>query len=639
MSSPRSRLERIGTLTLAVLVVSSVVSPAAVGLATAQDNIYTKTVTGSPDYVTIGTGNVDGQVEISITVSGSEIPGRNADATILRTVRGNAAVLQPLFFKNLGAYESLDVRVELLDGATGTPSIGTGSDYQLGTDGTLGGTPIGYTHGDADLECGIVESLNSVVGYSTDCNPLPPQGINTTNLDNEETKAALNAQATSTEALSESVNQTWDNYRDGYENEAIITGKNAYIRSLTAGDSKAVAEQRALNAVEDYWAVHQENLIERFNASASEVEYLYQKSQSQGLSETFVAPREGTWAGNHENYVNKSVYLTSRELTLTNGNTTSAGELVYYGEDGSSGSQYYVRMNPSGGWDRFRELDPYPNGQFGDNIEGPVVVGTPSSGGEPAEVLAYGDYAPVWSQIETSSSETKAELQTFIDDTYSSYQEGEISESDLVDPYLARQRLGPEDGDYQTWALATLSRLGVSTPETLENTGRMVVVDETTNTTYEGILLSDGLPSSGGFDAGTTYNATALEGGQYVVTSGSGTVELTGAFTPQSFEAVDGTNQDSVTYKNVTYETENLTEYRNLMQELSTLQAEIDARQEAAGVGGGGGTGDGVDRRGLLGQLVGGVALSLGVSRDVATALVAGTGLVALLLVANALNG
>lgn len=554
--SGRTRFGKFGSITLAFLLVSATAVPFLTGLAAAE-TVYTQTVDASGQrFVVVNGGGIDGDFTIEMTVSGDQIPGRNEDTILFRKTVGDGYAIQEFAFVNAGAYETVDVRVTVPDSSSGSPTITAES-------GALVVQEIASSGGDADLSCDLAESINSAALTGiVDCNPLPTQGINTTELNANETKISIYQTAAQQKTATETRVTTWDNYRNGYETDAIIAGKNAYIRELVNGTSESVARSRARQAVRDYWATHQLSLIQSWNASAQTVEFLNERAMNAtGVGDYFVS-RRGSIQGSNPGYS-----LEDATLSLTNSTSTGVERLRYnYANYDDSMIALGKYNSDTGDWYGAEVSEaPYQNGKI--------------------FLLESQDWNRIWNEMEASSSETVSQVDTFANNTYEAYQDGDINTSDLIDPYLARARLAPEnDSDYQAWALTALAGLGTATPETLENTGRMVVLDETTNTTLDGILLSQELPANDTFSVGETYNASEIGGGQYVVTA-SGTVELTGEFTPQSFETKDGTVQQSVTYKNVTYQTANLSDYRNLMRELSTLQAEIDARQEEANRG------------------------------------------------------
>jgi len=568
VESGRTRLGRFGIIVLAVLLVSATVTPF-VGTVSAA-TVYTDTVTGSPKLVVVDGSDVDGEMTIEMTVSGDQLPNRNQDTMILRETVGNGAAIQQFAFLNLGVYESVQVRVEVADSATGEPTIGTG-------DGLVASTKLGSSGGDANLDCSLTESLNNIgrprAGI-VDCSPLPTQGINTTELNKNETHISVYQTTQQTNYTAYILNNSYSNFNEGYENDALIAGKNAYVKALVNGTSESVARSRARQAVRDYWTIHQISLIKKWNKTAKEYNYVANKVlSSPELNSSEVFYKEGRTDVLAQSTLSTDTTQTVNGTTVTN---------LEWATDVQS---------DSGQWRNFsiaNALYWYDDG-YDLPLRTPYTMSAAPYESSDVPMNAHVKFARQWLEIRQSSQETVDAVDTFANQTYEEYQEGQINTSDLIDPYLARSELGPvNNSDYQTWVLETLGNLGARTPDALESTGRMVIVDNETNTTYEGILLSQELPANDTFEVGTTYNASTIGGGQFVATP-NGTVELTGEFTPTEFVTKDGTEQDSVQYKNITYETADLSEYKSLMENLTQLNAEIDALQQDAATGGGGG--------------------------------------------------
>jgi hypothetical protein len=182
-------------------------------------------------------------------------------------------------------------------------------------------------------------------------------------------------------------------------------------------------------------------------------------------------------------------------------------------------------------------------------------------------------------------------MDVFINNTFDQYQAGELNSSDLVDPYLGAREYSP-NASFNEWALRSLLAAGYDGPENLSNIGEMDVTNHETGARYTGILMSDGQPEAG-FVLGENYDAGNVSGSQFVVTENN-THELTGLFTVNSATDAEGKEiQENITYKNITYETANTTEYAVLQQRLQNLTAQINARQQTLRNSGGGGLFDG----------------------------------------------
>lgn len=207
--------------------------------------------------------------------------------------------------------------------------------------------------------------------------------------------------------------------------------------------------------------------------------------------------------------------------------------------------------------------------------------------------MDWTEYIDRLNNIEQQHTEVQANLDEMVTQTYQQYQQGMIDSSDLSDPYLNSRYYSPESQS-GTWAISTFAAMGYEPPKDLSNVASMTVTDHYRDTSYSGILLSDGLPAGDTFETGVRYNATNLTGPQMVVTDDGQSQDLAGAFTIESIETPDGQTRDTLAYVNRTgaYSTTDLDEFRALQDELANLSAQIDARQqqlrnESAGGGSG----------------------------------------------------
>jgi hypothetical protein len=562
--------EKSINMSMALLLVATVLSPFAVAPAAADT--FNKTVQSSESVQIDTSGVSQAKIEISgtyTTSSGSEVTHK----LIRKTVTGDSKY----YLVDRQAYDSYSVTVTT-ESSTASVTI-SGESYRIGGPGY---TRLGHTGGDTDLTCGAAEKANSILGgYYTDCNPVPSDSVDINNLSATEVHNDLYAAAKTDSVRIDNYNTTLNNYLEDVENVALLEGKNAYIKALNNGSSKTAAKTAAIEASEDYYTTKQLNLINEWNATIYQLDYITDRAQSKSsLSASDVMDTEDR---NDYGLTYVKRYTSGspgKSLTLVNGSTkkhqkayikrTDTGRMVYdfTSTDSTSDTQLRVTVKP-------------PSGSSLNNFQYSNLIK---------------DYGNKFYSIQDQANATADQLSVFVDNTYTEYQTGEINNTDLIDPYLAQREYGPGGNNFSTWAATTLTLLGANSPETLEKTGNFTVSDATENgTSYSGILLSQENPASGGFSAGTTYDATQLNGSQFVVTDQE-VHELTGNFTVDSIKTKDGTSVNNVTYRDVTYTTSNTTEYAELLEQLKTTQAELDALQTEAlagtGTDGGSGTPD-----------------------------------------------
>lgn len=574
-----------GNLALVVVLVASMVVPFAGSAMGAT--VYTETMTGSPDWIVIkGQDVTGGDVKIEISVAGQYIDGQNDDELIRRTTV-TPGLIEQWAFRNMDAHEEVKVTATLVNGASGSVDVVTSLTEPTGA------KHIGTTGGDADLECSSFEAVTDYTHYVVDCNSAPATGINTTELNVNETKINIYQTAQDSKLRIGQQDTTFNNYLDAYENEALIVGKNEYIRQLTNGSSESIARSKARGAVRDYWAKHQKQLVTAWNQTAIEYEYLDRKSADKGIKNMYVA-----WGGATDADIAAGAPSDLQAFTVTfvNDNTSGVQGLKVYHDrsaDNSRPKGYWVTLHPGDnyGWSK----GDYSSGQT--HTENTAVQleiqEAPYESGE-VHYGTYNEWRGRWEAMQSSSSATVSEVDTFANNTYESYQDGDINTSDLVDPYVARKYYGPEnDTDYQTWSMKSLSDLGSNSPETLSTTGNMTVYDNETGQKYTGMLLSQGLPQGDTYETGVMYNASNISGSQ-MVTTVNYTHELTGEFRIDSMYTTDGVSETSLVYKNLTYDTTTLDDYKQLLDNLTQTQRDINDRWEllnTATSGGSGGAG------------------------------------------------
>jgi hypothetical protein len=603
------RVAIVGMLVLASL---SGYAPGSVSPAgTAAAEVTSETITdGSVNAVVVKT---EGTQKVEINIWGNT--GDGARHYLRRTtVEADAKH----FLRVNGAYDSYEVRVQT-ESSTTTVSI-----YGDSGGGGLGWNNLGSIGGDTNLVCGPAEKASSLLGgFYTDCNPVPDQSINVTELDNTETKTEVYQSLKTAQTGASILNDTQNDWLEDARNTALIVGKNAYIRALNNGSTKSAAKTEAKQAVDDYYAIHQIQVIEEFGVRADQLVYAQHRLESAGISSNNTGDdyngyirvwnthSDGsTYYGEYKGGISERKNVT---YTLLNG---SSYEGTGFGV-GASGNDATVSATsgavtkPSDSQITWHEV----------RVE--------SVGGNPKFTFMDLSEEPArWDRITAQRNSVHDEIDTFVNNTYSAYQGGEITNEDLVDPYLAAREYGPDPENYSAWATTTLTLMGQNTPETLENTGNFTVTDQTRNETLNGILLSDENPASGSFAAGETYDATALNGTQYVVTA-DGVEELTGNFTVESITTKTGESVESADYREINYTTTSTEGYQEVLDELAQTQAEIDALQEEARAPtGGGGIGGGGD---FLGGIVGALGLPVTGTTKTAVAVGGGIGLLSLL--------
>lgn len=630
-------LQKLSTVTVVVLLLSATVAGTGVltGLATAQSDTYSHQFTNADSvrfvgFETEGWGSGTFTVEVSTNDGpggGSVVLYRKNHTTAGIPDGGDPSVSM---FENAGAYSNITITVT---GAPDEPTFGSGGDYAYQT--WDNDERLGSTGGDRDLVCDTMESLSTSLNPAVnivDCGALPGStSVNETSLtdlDANETKLEIYQSAAASSDSAENVHAIMNNYLQDAETVALIKGENSYIKSLNSEGSKTTAKSQATQNISEYYSVHERNLISQWNSQIETMEYLRSLSQSEtGISKSYVRIgfREGPDGyGSNFDESASSVNITgfgTTQFTLQNGTSV----------DISTVQVEMDLVNDAGTYNTVtRTIVPGTTG-YGANgfnadeevVTTPITVGSPNANLDEINVTEPREYNSSLTSIDTQTTNAQNQMDTVVEQTYDQYQSGEINNSELVDPYVLQNQYNP-GSEFEGWAAATLAGLGTNQPTNLSQTGYMNVT-LADGTELQGVLHSQANPPSGEFEVGKTYNPENITGTQYVVTD-SEVRELQQNFTLDSVTNASGGNVSTVTIEEKNYETTSTADLSALYDELATLRASINARQQALRSYGGGG--------GLFAGIGG--SFGLGLSDAQAGAVVVAALLAGLLLLAKA---
>lgn len=476
--------------------------------------------------------------------------------------------------------------------------------------------------GQVALGAGILVGAAAVYTYDNYIKNSP----DTTDLakaDALETKKEIYDQVSIQNQNNQLTDTAYSNYLNDTETIALMEGKNAYIRALENGSAESVARNAAIQAVADYYATKQVNILSQFEVNAIVTNSSrFTAENTTGMNKTFIQMnRYASGDGNSDGHpiANESLDVENTTATLVNSSSHefTSVNITLEGEAVNSVSPERTSKVISPTHEKSWLVGTYSGDSYTHNVTG-FTVRPPDSNYDPINYYTVAETQRLWQQVEQQNNDVQAQLDTFINNTYSSYQQGDINTSDLVDPYLsAREYSAQNSSQFQTWGLRTLSSLGVNPPQNLSNIGRMTVVSG--SVTYDGILMSDENPS-GGFTVGQTYNASDLNGSQFVALEDGDLHKLQGTFTLESAETAQGDTietNESIEYNSINYQTSNTSEFKALQEDLDALSAEINARQQTLRNSGGTGLLPGlgsVGTGGLIGIVVaaGGAAFVLG---------------------------
>lgn len=400
---------------------------------------------------------------------------------------------------------------------------------------------------------------------------------------------------------------SYSNYLSDTEEVALMIGKNAYIRALNNNTAEGIARQRAKEAVSDYYATKQIQILRQWSVSFNYTQTLNSSLTSAGVDQDMIILNHTIEDANAATMTYHNVtYGGTNSSVLVNGSIESFHTARVYFTNDDAGHTYSPHLSPDpahyaniGGnsVDDSSGTDP---GEYSISVSDdfhaeaisvlpPEVQGEDVQGYTAQTFIEIDTFVTQWRGIESQNADVHSQLDDFVDATYESYQSGEIDNSDLVDPYIGSRSYDPE-ANYETWTIRSLTSIGVNPPENLSTTKHMVVRDHTAGVNYTGVLMSDGVPESGGFEVGKKYDAGSLTGYQYVINGSDGTTdELTGNFTLMEARYPNGTEVDgTINYREINYQTTNITELEETLADIQDTQAEIDSRQQRLRAGGGG---------------------------------------------------
>lgn len=404
--------------------------------------------------------------------------------------------------------------------------------------------------------------------------------------DANQTEVDIFSAALSAKAGSDTFLAPMENYVADTDSVAWMKAEKAVAEAYANGSTMQEAKQAGRNAISEYYAQKQLNVVKQGNQKLSELYYLSQSAQSEtGISGSFIQGyyREmSEWRG-LQRTLNKSVSLVNGTSTKVFGiETWKTAGYGFIGSvewnDGQSRPEIYVQP---------------PNSDYNRTL-----------------VHNASRYKSLMSEIATKHDALRSEVGTYVDATWDDYDAGRINASDVISSHTAMFEYGTRtanesEGLYNS--VAALSMMGYDTPN-LTNTGTMTV--EYRGANYTGIVLADEAPG-GSWSTGETYDPGNMTGPVFMATTNGTKVDLTAEFTVTGMTSRSGEQVGQVETTQYAYKTANTSQVLALQKQLVGLRAEIESR-EPTGAGGSGGSGSGLNPMllaGLAAAAVGALAL------------------------------
>ncbi|WP_135821081.1 hypothetical protein [Halostella litorea] len=414
---------------------------------------------------------------------------------------------------------------------------------------------------------------------------------------------------------------TTNNYLEDTRSIASIDGKSAIADSWERGNSTSQATQNVREAIRDYYAMQQIQLLNKYQQQMAQIHYAKNVSANNpDIDNSFVSvgivnitDEYGNSASRDPEYEitnrNHDVPMTEVDVTLVNGTSESiqvpqiAVNLNEVGADNDWEMEYWPvepfqrwKLTPQGnrgGSMSSHAVVPPNDGVsisqgFHLNTTGTYVVqnvGDVSQGGLPSKrVVDLVEWRRTWNDIEQQSQTMTANYDpTLTENLYAALDSGKIDPEDVRGAEgQVRWLSGNSSVGDRRWQQATLSVLDLanqnrsqasqivvsytgytdlSFSNSTDGTREPVYGDRVENQTYTGMLFAN--PPSGGFSAGETYDVSNLEGTPTMYDNSTGeTIPLVkGNVTIEALYAANGSEVDNADWDDPQYDTYNSTKY------------------------------------------------------------------------------
>jgi hypothetical protein len=403
--------------------------------------------------------------------------------------------------------------------------------------------------------------------------------------DQNQTKVDIYSAASGAKSARQAWSAPYDNYLSDSKSVAWMKVEKAVAEAYKNGSSKAEAKVAAREAISNYYATKQKNLIERYNVTVSEFYTLYNQAEQEsiptGISGAFLYEYpDGT------EYI--EIFDNPRTETLTLVNASKAdSKAIVIGYDESDQYADGTSFTAASGTQEVQSSD----GAVTHTVEA-VRVRAPNSNYDDMTYLRFNHFGDRWSQIQTMNDNLQSEAENFVNATYQDFESGTVNASDVVSSHTAMFEYGVRSGNESEglWrSTAALAMMGYDTPD-LNSSGTMTV--EYRNANYTGVVLAQNAPG-GNWSVGTTYNTSSIEGPVFMATTEGEKIDFGDGetFTVTGMTAKDGTQINSTQTTKYVYKTSNTSELLALQEELTELRQEIEDRETSGGGGSDGNSG------------------------------------------------
>lgn len=295
------------------------------------------------------------------------------------------------------------------------------------------------------------------------------------------------------------------NALNGLEQMAYEEGTARAIESMNQGMTQANTLANAKTEAKSVLTPVQKTIINEYEVAVTEYNNYKKQIEDVGSSSDVTDVVTQDQEGLAEVYTSDESNSKISDVTYLNGDTESIKHTQWGPTDG-----YYRAIAPhDGSWGL--------NAGSGDSFESAMYVSHMDSD---LIYLSETDWPRVWQKTVDAWNSVEAELEKFVNDTYSAWQSGEISKDQMMTSRMLAKRAA-EDSDTPR-AISDLIAMGVET-----SLDRQVAITTSRNGvqwTYAGWIAATKAPS-GGLQVGSSYqpnstndNGDLVVGSVYIVT-------------------------------------------------------------------------------------------------------------------------
>jgi hypothetical protein len=394
-------------------------------------------------------------------------------------------------------------------------------------------------------------------------------------IEDNKTELDLYSSAIQAGQNSESAVTIRQNYLQDTRTVAYSKGQAAAAEAMNAGKTEAEVITAGREAVRDYYAMKEINTVRVWETQTMSLLALAKRANNEsGIADDFISidpDDSGKWDFD-DNISNGGDPVISANLELVNG-TELKFETIYYG----SGPNFVIPTDENiSNLPKLSSVSIYPK-TYGFNVQ-QVDTAHPST-----DVVETEAYNQTIHQIRNQQMMVADNVELWADRTYDDFQNGNLSLSNYVNPVTKAQEYSQQFNEtgYYSYAVSSLAMANLSTPD-LNSTGHMVI--STGSGQFTGLLMSQTNPPSGTWTVGTTYNAGALDGEQFIVTQNGTQHTINGDFTITEMADPDGQSITSTQAQNYNYQAVSVEEYKQLQENITKLRNQMEAREPGPSV-------------------------------------------------------